>query len=166
MYSIAPTSSPRVGCAATSTFGSRHISRAKTTRCWFPPERVHKGASGPLHWISNCSMSSFACAVIWVLLMMPCRATLSVSPRRRFSATDMLRTMPESCRSSGTTATPARAMAPGRAESTFLPSTTTSPEVSVTREESRSPSGRCPLPSTPAIPRISPWWTSRERSSK
>ena len=37
-YSIAPTSRPRVGCAAIRTFGSREISRATTTFCWLPPE--------------------------------------------------------------------------------------------------------------------------------
>ena len=36
--SIAPTSRPRVGCAAISTLGSRSISRATTTFCWLPPE--------------------------------------------------------------------------------------------------------------------------------
>ena len=36
--SIAPTSRPRVGCAAISTRGSRSISRASTTFCWLPPE--------------------------------------------------------------------------------------------------------------------------------
>ena len=38
--SIAPTSRPRVGCAAISTFGSPSISRARTTFCWLPPESV------------------------------------------------------------------------------------------------------------------------------
>ena len=36
--SIAPTSRPRVGCAAMSTFGSRSTSRASDTFCWLPPE--------------------------------------------------------------------------------------------------------------------------------
>ncbi len=36
--SIAPTSSPRVGWAAISTFGSDEISRAMTTFCWLPPD--------------------------------------------------------------------------------------------------------------------------------
>src|SRR6059058_5813824 len=36
--SIAPTSRPRVGCAAISTRGSRATSRAITTFCWLPPE--------------------------------------------------------------------------------------------------------------------------------
>ena len=45
--SIAPTSRPRVGCAAISTLGSRSISRAATTFCWLPPERPPAGVCGP-----------------------------------------------------------------------------------------------------------------------
>ena len=37
-YSMAPTSRPRVGWEATSTAGSREISRAMITFCWLPPE--------------------------------------------------------------------------------------------------------------------------------
>ena len=46
VYSIAPTSRPRVGWAATSTFGRWLSSRASTTRCWLPPDRLRIGASG------------------------------------------------------------------------------------------------------------------------
>src|SRR5204863_389506 len=41
--SIAPTSRPRVGWAAISTRGSRSISRASTTFCWFPPDSAADG---------------------------------------------------------------------------------------------------------------------------
>src|SRR5262249_13639057 len=51
--SIAPTSSPRVGWAATSTRGSRSISRARMTFCWLPPERAPPGVSGPPPRTSN-----------------------------------------------------------------------------------------------------------------
>ena len=39
MYSIAPTSRPRVGCMAISSSGLRLISRATMTFCWLPPDR-------------------------------------------------------------------------------------------------------------------------------
>ena len=52
-YSIAPTSSPRVGCAAISTFGSRSISRAATSFCWLPPERPPARVNGPPPRTSN-----------------------------------------------------------------------------------------------------------------
>ena len=45
--SIAPTSRPRVGCAASSRRGSDWISRASTTFCWLPPESARAGVSGP-----------------------------------------------------------------------------------------------------------------------
>src|SRR6478736_4637758 len=40
MNSIEPTSTPRVGWAATSSRRSRDSSRATTTFCWLPPERL------------------------------------------------------------------------------------------------------------------------------
>ena len=40
MNSIEPTSTPRVGWAATSSRRSRESSRATTTFCWLPPERL------------------------------------------------------------------------------------------------------------------------------
>jgi hypothetical protein len=43
MYSIEPTSSPRVGCAATMSLIGRENSRAAMTFCWFPPERLPTG---------------------------------------------------------------------------------------------------------------------------
>src|SRR4051812_20801427 len=46
-YSIAPTSRPRVGWAAISTFGLRATSRATTTFCWLPPESAPPGVFGP-----------------------------------------------------------------------------------------------------------------------
>src|SRR5215210_2016226 len=59
-YSIAPTSRPRVGCAATSTFGSRATSRAATTFCWLPPESAPPGVFGPPPRTSNSLISSRA----------------------------------------------------------------------------------------------------------
>ena len=58
--SIAPTSRPRVGCAAISTFGSRSISRAATTFCWLPPERPPARVCGPPPRTSNSLISSRA----------------------------------------------------------------------------------------------------------
>src|SRR5581483_2142972 len=54
--SIAPTSRPRVGCAAISIFGSPSISRARTTFCWLPPERAYAGVVGvPPRTSNTCS---------------------------------------------------------------------------------------------------------------
>ena len=46
--SIAPTSRPRVGEAATRTFGRPENSRPRTTFCRLPPESVRAGAAGPV----------------------------------------------------------------------------------------------------------------------
>ncbi|MPM17106.1 hypothetical protein SDC9_63491 [bioreactor metagenome] len=57
MYSIAPTSNPRVGWATTRTFGERDISLATMTFCWFPPERLPALVFAPSALrISNCVM--------------------------------------------------------------------------------------------------------------
>ena len=88
------------------------------------------------------------------------------STRKRFSATVMSNTHPEAWRSSGMTATPARAMAPGRLGPTGAPSTSTVPASTASRLDSRSVRGVWPLPSTPATPTISWLNTSRLRSSR
>ena len=44
MYSIEPTSSPRVGCAAITSLVSRDSSRATTSFCWLPPDRCPPAA--------------------------------------------------------------------------------------------------------------------------
>ena len=165
MYSIAPTSRPRVGWEATSTRGSWSSSRASTTRCWLPPESDHSGASGPEHWISNSSMSRSALSWRRPRSITPLVAHRPGSTITRFSATDMSSTTPESWRSSGITPIPARAMAPGRLVETSAPSTVTDPRASGRSDDRRSPRARCPLPSTPAIPRISPGRTVMDRSS-
>ena len=46
MNSIDPTSSPRVGWATTSSFGSPVSSRAMITFCWLPPDSVEAATSG------------------------------------------------------------------------------------------------------------------------
>ncbi len=55
--SIAPTSSPRVGCAASSSCGFSSISRASTSFCWFPPESARAGAVGEPPRTSKRSIS-------------------------------------------------------------------------------------------------------------
>ncbi len=52
-YSIEPTSSPRVGCEATSWVTPWESSRATTTFCWFPPDNVPTDVSTEFARISN-----------------------------------------------------------------------------------------------------------------
>ena len=48
MYSIAPTSRPRVGWTATSRSGSLSISRAMMAFCWLPPDMLRAIGDGTL----------------------------------------------------------------------------------------------------------------------
>ena len=47
MYSIAPTSKPRVGCMAISRCGERSISRATIAFCWLPPDMLRAMVVAP-----------------------------------------------------------------------------------------------------------------------
>ena len=61
--SIAPTSRPRVGCAAISTLGLRSISRARMTFCWLPPESPPARVCGPPPRTSNSRISFAAFSI-------------------------------------------------------------------------------------------------------
>ena len=64
MNSIEPTSTPRVGWAAMNSRSGRDISRATTTFCWLPPDRVLTAASGEEVRMSNWVTRSRADAAI------------------------------------------------------------------------------------------------------
>ena len=155
-----------MGWDTTSTFGSPDSSRASTTFCWLPPDSSRNGTSGDGVAISNRSISARASAAIRDRLSIPQRAIRRGSARIRFSATLRSSTQPEAWRSSGTTPTPAAAMAPGAPEATASPSTSTRPESSSSRLENSSVRAACPLPSTPATPRISPARSSKSSPSR
>ena len=50
MNAAAPTSTPHVGCATTSTFGSCSTSRPTMNFCRLPPESDRACANGPPHF--------------------------------------------------------------------------------------------------------------------
>ena len=88
MNSIAPTSRPRHGWAATSTVGSAASSRASTTRCWLPPDSDANGASGPAQSMPNSAISVGAPAAAGLRGRCgPGRAPRPSSSSARFSAT-------------------------------------------------------------------------------
>ena len=60
MNSVAPTSMPRVGWAASRIFGSWAISRASSAFCRLPPDSVPVRASGPEVRMSKRSIWSLA----------------------------------------------------------------------------------------------------------
>src|SRR6266508_2702651 len=103
MNSVEPTSTPRVGWLAISSFSGRDISRATITFCWLPPDRVPASVSPDMHRTSNstirCSPASRIAAGF--------KATpeaygdWSNTSSTRFSATEKSFTRPSWLRSSG-----------------------------------------------------------------
>ena len=87
MAAWAPTSTPRVGCEAISTFGSPLISRPTISFCWLPPDSDEASTSMP------GVRTSYWSTIRWVSLRAPDRSihgplTLGASvwwPRIRFS---------------------------------------------------------------------------------
>ena len=101
--SIDPTSSPRVGCAATNSLSSRLSSRASTTFCWLPPES--RPTCVPMPWArtsnsftfsSANSASVLSCSVPYLTNGAP-----SLRSSMRFSAIVNSAISPSSLRSSG-----------------------------------------------------------------
>ena len=55
---MAPISTPRVGWPTSSTLGSRAISRASTSFCWLPPEKLDERRPGARGRTSKRSISA------------------------------------------------------------------------------------------------------------
>lgn len=68
---MAPTSKPRVGCAAINKSGLRSTSRAIIAFCWFPPDRARANVCSLGVRTSNCSISAFAFCVILLKFKIP-----------------------------------------------------------------------------------------------
>ena len=167
MNSIAPTSRPRVGWAATSTVGlggqlaGEHdalLVAARQRR-----ERGVRAGAGDAELGDQLARAPAPPAA---------RSTRAERRRRgrarraqRFSATLRSSTHPASWRSSGISPMPAAPIAPARPVGTAR-----AVDLDACRRRggsrlpSTSASSACPLPSTPATPTISPAWTSRSRS--
>lgn len=158
MNSIDPTSTPRVGCAATRRRRSRLSSRARTTFCWLPPERRPAQVSIPGVRMSNSWTLSFANSARNPRCTLPAFTNGAPSARSsmRFSAMENSPTRPSSLRSSGTKPTPASRM---RRTEFLVMSSPSSRMVPCTRgcsPTSASVSSVWPLPWTPATASTSP----------
>ena len=158
-YSIAPTSRPRVGWAATSTAGSRDISRAMMTFCWLPPDSDARGGRGP--------------AAAHVELGEQ-RLGGRLDPPREHPAVArggrLVEVVERDVLGQARSRAPARgaggrwgcgrrppsSAAPGLAPVMSWPSAVIVPEVGARRPVIASISSAWPLPSTPAMPTISP----------
>ena len=158
-YSLAPTSSPRVGWETTSTCGSRDSTRARSTFWMLPPESVATRSSGRA-LMAKRSMSSSAWASMRLRSSRPPGAKSSMCSRTRLSATGRSSTR-LAWRSSGMRPTPAAMTVCGSAPASSAPSTRMLPAITPRMPPSTSASSVWPLPETPATPTISPAWTSR-----
>ena len=160
---MAPTSRPRVGCAATSTRGLQAISRAMTHFCWLPPDSDVASDVGPPPRTSYSLMRSLARSRMRPRRSSPCRDISGVlySRSARFSARVKFRTRPRRWRSSAMCDTPWRTIPRAPAFVSSLPSTMIAPESTARSPVIASTSSDWPLPSTPARATISPAWTVR-----
>ena len=161
----APTSTPRVGCEATSRTGSPLISRPTMNFCWLPPDSARAVVSMPGVRTSYCSTI---------------RSASSRAPLRSTSALDgrLPRSGDRGCGSPTAASRAAdRAAAGPRGCSRRRPRDARgSPSRSRPRRGARrAPAGRrmpitastssvWPLPSTPAMPSTSPAWMTRSMS--
>ncbi len=94
--SIAPTSSPRVGCAASKSFGSVSSSRARINFCWSPPDSAPAVTSMLLARTSNSRTSFRARSLIVRSDRTPnlTNGASSCRPSTRFSQRVIPRTSP------------------------------------------------------------------------
>ena len=155
----AAKSSPKTGFAAISTLMLPASSRASTARCTLPPERLAIGASSP--------------RVLTPYSAIQARARLRHAPKRSQPTFNGASSKSRSAMFCATLSSPTHALrsgSSGRARSCSTrfstrfakygwPTTFTVPAVRGRCPTSASTSSRCPLPETPAMPRISPFLT-------
>ena len=147
--------------------GSAIISLPTISFCWLPPDSAKAATSGPGVRTSNSSMIS----------SVRCRDAPPIDeevPRERAAASGGRG--PRSPRAArraparrdggpaGCSRVPARDGGRVLSLVTSLPSSSTLPVVGGSMPTITSMSSSCPLPSTPAMPTISPRWTSRPMS--
>ncbi|MNN29852.1 hypothetical protein D3C81_1434720 [compost metagenome] len=165
MVAAAPTSTPQVGCAATSSLGCWRISRPRMNFCRLPPDRLRAGVwlSGVLtpkrRMISSASVSTLL-RRIRPLLTSPCWKAVSSALSARLNAG----TAPWPRRSAGTKLRPSLRRASGCKWATgSWPKRRVAPSLRLRRCSplSKASSSSWPLPATPAMPTISPLRTSR-----
>ena len=126
--------------------------------CILPPDRLPAVAASPAATTLNVSITPRATRRSSGKRTKPCAAkSPSVPVSSAFSVSDNSATALRPNRSSGTAARPARR----RAAAPFRPTGTPASVTSSARGASRSPvsaasNAFCPLPATPAMPRISP----------
>ena len=148
--------------------GSCVISRPMMSFCWLPPE-----SEPPVTKIDGVRTSysltiRSVSALAALALMRPPPPTLGACvwwPRMTFSQSGASSSIPWRCRSSGMYPTPASRISRTSQSEMSTPSRVMTPEVGSRIPITTSTSSACPLPSTPAMPTISPAWMVSEMSS-
>ena len=156
---------PRVGSSSSRTSASWCSRRARATFCWFPPERLSTGWSGPWVRMPSRPIQRRAASFMRLRLRRPNRVYGSRRDRVRLSATVRLPARPSVLRSSERYPTPWRIILGGPQPVQVTPRTRTSPLATGSRPKTARTSSVRPEPMRPAMPRISPRRSSRSASS-
>jgi len=162
MYSVALMSTPRVGWEAIRTTGRRESSRARISFCTLPPERFLTGVSAE----GVLMLKRLINPRVWAAIAPKSRkipranGSLAWVCRIRFSATEKTPIVPCRLRSSGMKDSPAASRSLTGAWVISRPARRIAPPLTGRSPAIDSASSRCPLPETPAMPTISPAWTS------
>lgn len=156
----APTSTPRVGCAAISSFGAWLISRPTISFCWLPPESEAAVTSMPgVRTSYSRTIRSVSARAALRSRNAPLLLGRSVTwPRMRFSQSGASSSSPCRWRSSGMTAMPSSRRLRVGVREMSTPSRVSTPVSRWRMPMMASTSSDWPLPSTPAMPRTSPLW--------
>ena len=169
MLDCAPTSTPRVGCAAMSTLGLWLISRPTMSFCWLPPEsepavtKIDGVRTSYSLTIRSVSALAPAALMSWPLTLgvLGLVAEDAVLPERGLEQQAVaVAVLGDVARRPAS-----RISRVSQSEMSVSPRKT-SPEVGSRMPMMTSTSSAWPLPSTPAMPRTSPAWIVREMSSR
>ena len=157
---------PRVGSSRISTLGAVWSHLARTTFCWFPPDRLATLCSMEGVRTPSRATLSRASARSAPARTKPSAETLPREARETFSRTAMGRITPCSLRSSVTKPMPAAMASPGPRGLTRRPSTRISPAPRRSAPNRHRAISVRPDPTRPANATTSPAWTVKLMSRR
>ena len=166
MSKRAPTSTPCVGSSASITLTSpRRNGRMSDTFCWLPPESDDTGCSDDAMRTRRRSTSPAIARRSRPRRTTPARASRRSTWMVAFARTLKTGNRASPRRSPLSRTTPARSGPAGERVSSLAPSHDALPTAGSMPASARR-NGTWPLPSAPAIPRISPFRTTRSTGPK
>ena len=138
---------------------------ARTTFCWFPPERDFTETDGLATLIPSACICAFTVSASCFFCKNPFFAKLPKAAIVMFFSTLMGRTRPSPFRSSVTYAIPCPIASFGLLKRTSLPSKIMRPDSGLVMPKIECISSVRPAPTSPTNPRISPLWSLKLISS-